>query len=665
MSDLFSRLQRAEWALATARRRAATWGFERMVPEGRADRGVQTAPAEVWASAQCTLTSGCGEPAAVDSTASAAAAAGDLGGAAREDAVLLPPLGAVAPLLGGAGGAAKTAPLASGPGRGCGKASSPVHVPASAMSATTLRRGLGQVPGLAADAGAATGGHPATDDLQDTGRWDGGASSGTVQRVRPAFADHWMPTGTGAGRAVSRSQRRERSSSPRRSAAPAAQQVNGVRDAVPAIGLHWRAAVAARLLAAQQAASGAAATEAGAVTEVRPSTASSDGSVADQRAQLPPLAPAAAAGGVRGLGPLPPVLPPRALLALLAELLGAKARADAAALAAGRPAVVGGSAGADDLAEFALKHFARRGLAAVQGGSCGGGAGTLGGAARAVPGDCGLAAPSALDALAQLVASVRAHAGSLREAARFRKALGVLGPLDGLAAPTAGVGGAASSDGGGGGGGGAGHDGAAPLSCLTTARSQAGTQPACHISGAGGASASSTSMVLPHRRRARAAGALAPDVALPADVAAALAEVAARPGAGALLEWAASGAFLGHVRGANNALGRPLLDVQARAAAAVCPGGKARGVAPRARRVARACARHLCVAATPCAPRAGVCRVPPRRRPACTRQRRRTRPGGARPRPLTAAGARASPAAGRRVRGAGPAGGAACARQAS
>lgn len=34
IADLATRLQQAEWKVATARRRAATWGLPLMVPEG-------------------------------------------------------------------------------------------------------------------------------------------------------------------------------------------------------------------------------------------------------------------------------------------------------------------------------------------------------------------------------------------------------------------------------------------------------------------------------------------------------------------------------------------------------------------------------------------------------------------------------------------------------
>lgn len=52
VASLAARLQEAEWKLATARRRSATWGMPLMVPNGRCERGIQTQAAEVWAAGQ-------------------------------------------------------------------------------------------------------------------------------------------------------------------------------------------------------------------------------------------------------------------------------------------------------------------------------------------------------------------------------------------------------------------------------------------------------------------------------------------------------------------------------------------------------------------------------------------------------------------------------------
>jgi len=43
-------LQEALWKLDVARKRAATWGFDMLVPLGRIHRGIQTQPGEIWAS---------------------------------------------------------------------------------------------------------------------------------------------------------------------------------------------------------------------------------------------------------------------------------------------------------------------------------------------------------------------------------------------------------------------------------------------------------------------------------------------------------------------------------------------------------------------------------------------------------------------------------------
>lgn len=42
-------LQEALWKLDTARKRAATWGFDMLVPLGRTNRGIQTQAGEIWA----------------------------------------------------------------------------------------------------------------------------------------------------------------------------------------------------------------------------------------------------------------------------------------------------------------------------------------------------------------------------------------------------------------------------------------------------------------------------------------------------------------------------------------------------------------------------------------------------------------------------------------
>lgn len=52
VADLFARLTEAEWKLTTARQRAATWGYDYLVPLGRCDRGIQTQYGEIWAAKQ-------------------------------------------------------------------------------------------------------------------------------------------------------------------------------------------------------------------------------------------------------------------------------------------------------------------------------------------------------------------------------------------------------------------------------------------------------------------------------------------------------------------------------------------------------------------------------------------------------------------------------------
>lgn len=69
-------IQEALWKLDLARQRAATWGFDMLVPLGRVNRGIQTQPGEVWASTGAASAAAATVSRAVHSAQAAAAAAG-------------------------------------------------------------------------------------------------------------------------------------------------------------------------------------------------------------------------------------------------------------------------------------------------------------------------------------------------------------------------------------------------------------------------------------------------------------------------------------------------------------------------------------------------------------------------------------------------------------
>jgi len=144
VADLFKRLQRAEWALGTARRRAATWGFGLLVPEGRCDRGIQTHPAEVWAAEERHSS-----PLKAEAIA-----------------CMLP---ALAPRVraSSAGAAVSAAPLA-------------------ALSANTLKASLSEVPGFGSSFGTA----PGSPKSSPGGPSSSPTASAWAVRTRPAFTDN-------------------------------------------------------------------------------------------------------------------------------------------------------------------------------------------------------------------------------------------------------------------------------------------------------------------------------------------------------------------------------------------------------------------------------------------------------------------------------------------
>lgn len=483
-------MQRAEWALGTARRRAATWGFALLVPEGRCDRSIQTHPAEVWASDQLVR-----EPraAALEAAAAGAAAAlvsqqqlSRLGPCSGSSTVASPTLPAITPRSGA-------------PSAGAGDARAAGPAPLAAMSASTLREALSAVPGLGPTSPAAT----------------------SVPRARPAFMDHsgglLPPRGAtdssnavvsdnGAGSAGSRpsdaASKRRGNKDRHLGASMYGSDSHGVlgRD------VGWKAAVAKRLLAAVE----------------QP----------DQRPQKPrpPSSDAAATCSTMGVTASQPSIQPAllsapALLRVIAEILAAKAEADAVALRSGRGRLLPCQ---DHLAAFVMAHMATRVL-----GSRGSSTRSLCAATTAQAQDGRL-----IDALVQLVSSVRAHAGASADITRFGKSLGCMGSLEELAAGAAPC---ASS---------------AALSCSDAAE-------------AGGTDASAGGVTeaeiprqapAPHVRRLRFRALGNADLA-PAGLPAALEQLAAAPGVGSLLAWVASGAFLGHV-GEGCQLGRPLADVQ-------------------------------------------------------------------------------------------------------
>ena len=492
LSDLFQRLQRAEWALATARRRAATWGFEMMVPLGRADRGIQTHPAEVWASEHHS------------------AAPGTARGSAGER----PKLPALAP-AGRGPRPGLTSPGSAEPDQGGGGGSSggggAVEL-AETMSATTLRSALSELPGLGCV------GTRDRAEASDTGFGGRMAAADRVVRAHPAFAAHaaagGQPARPGAapsGKVGNNNQLGSRSTSPgplQMRDGSAGAGASGSAGAASVV--EWRALVAARLLAAEAAAQ---------VDQGEPL----DECVADQQAACEVL---------------PPVLSARALLSLVAELLGAKAQRDAAALAA-RRLERAGSASGDDLAAFVLAHMAR-GITQAAATS----------PARSSPGEgahdrlwksVGAIPQHLFNALVQLVASVRLHAPAVKEVALFGKALGCLGPLKELAAAaTAGSGGVSSG----------------------TGSQQRGSEPAAAGTDVMQAGAMMQQPARSLRRRRARFTALPPEALVPHDIRDALAALVAWPGMGAVLSWVSSAAFLGHMRGSGDVLGRPLLDVQ-------------------------------------------------------------------------------------------------------
>lgn len=280
VADLFQRLQRAEWALATARRRASTWGFGLLVPEGRCDRSIQTHAAEVWAAEQMS----CVTAAAIAPAAVAVAAP-----ATTLPAIVTPRARAAS--AGGAGSTA-TAPLA-------------------AMSSSTLKASLSEVPGLGRGS---------------TGNGDTSPAAGAVARVRPAFADHSGGLVQPVQSAVfgySSSGKRRHPDQSQRSAAASPDGLVAVPEAMTVT--NWRIVVAKRLLAGS----------------TKHTTAAAD---------------AACHGGLSaspGSARLQLLSAP-ALLALVADILSSKPNSDAAAMCSGRPSSV------PDLPAFVFMHFAKR-----------------------------------------------------------------------------------------------------------------------------------------------------------------------------------------------------------------------------------------------------------------------------------------------------------------
>jgi hypothetical protein len=222
-----------------------------------------------------------------------------------------------------------------------------------------------------------------------------------------------------------------------------------------------------------------------------------------------------------------PVLPAPVLLSLVAEILAAKAGADAAAMRSGSRA---GPASAD-LAAFVMTHVSKR---------SGGGGGVAGGGGRVHA------------ALAQLMASVRVHAAACRDVARFGQALGVLGPLEELAAAGAGAGGRLTGE-------------AAPHATTAAGSPSGGGQDAGTGADTAAEALLSPLPLPPASRRPRKVRlrSLPQDALLPTRLAGVVERLAAAPGVSSLLPWVAGGAFLGHL-GRGQELGRPLADVQVR-----------------------------------------------------------------------------------------------------
>jgi hypothetical protein len=433
VADLFGRLQRAEWALATARRRAAVWGFGLLVPEGRCDRGIQTQVADVWAAEQRQL--------AEEAKRLAAGAA-----ATASPASSLP---AIAPR-----GRASSAGAAIG-----GGASPRCLVPLASLSASTLAPCLSDIPGLGSGWGRAASPGGATSPVAEA------AAGGSGHRVRPAFSDH-------AGGLVQTTL-----TMPKADAATGSKQLSsGAAAGATALltAANWRSAVARRLLSG---------------------------------------APA----------PPPPVLSPRALLALVAEVLSAQAAVQGAVLRSG-----GSPSTSLNLPAFVFKHMSapshQQSRTATASGE-----GQEGGL---------------LDSLTQLVASVRAHSATAKELSWFGQSLGCMGPLEEVA----------------------GQQQAAARRLGSETSSEGADGGDYHHGSTTGLPAIRSGVPTGVQQQQQAPRvryeALPAAVLIPADVVAAIQRLASWPGVSTLLGWVAAGAFLAHIGGQEAILGRPLMDVQ-------------------------------------------------------------------------------------------------------
>jgi hypothetical protein len=490
VADLFGRLQRAEWALAIARRRALAWGYSLLVPSGSCDRSIQTHPAEVWASGQRQVSAPQQQPEVSGGTAAPAMAAreesrpgsssGSSGGGRLP--ALAPRVRASSAGAALCGGSAVMATLGSS---GSGSGSSD---PLAAMSPSTLRASLSELPGLGG------GFIPA----------DGRGPVPRVARTKPAFTDH----SRGLMMMV-------KAAAPSSALAPAKSMLTEAPRQQEQQS-DWRSAVARRLLEAGK----------------------------QQTAQASSLSNAAAASSSSLASAAATPLGIRALLSKVAAIYMSKADAEAKALRQ-----QGRTAG--PLAAFVLADATKDALGTHGGRQ----AGFKNGSRVAPASNIGGSSldPRVFDALTLLVMSIRHHAGASSKVARFGEVLGCLGPLEALAAVCSG-----------------GVPLAAAFRGLSSSQHSV-DEPESTCTAVGEDKQPTNSRPGSTCARRRAVAAQGPRLRFPAlldsmlvspAVAAATVRAAARPGMELLLEWVATGAFLGHLHGADELLGRPLLDVQ-------------------------------------------------------------------------------------------------------